>query len=553
MKNRIDYRIPLSILFYMISIFGVYFDYDYKFNKLWLGIWLISLLLIPITSIRLHKPKLTYFNNYIWILLILIVLLSRFLFLNIYPYSSVGDELRDGGYVITDLMNGTTKNIFAYGPYNGFGLVATILVMPFHFIFANDTLAFKIPAAIISSLDLFLIFYFLKKYFSNIIAFLSTLIIASLPLHMYYGRTEFVVMTSSLFSTSIIILLLNYLRDKTTSKLINLGLIMGFSLNFHASLDIVILISVSTIVIDHLSTKKRIIKRGLEKILLLTMTIIIGFGPTILSINQGGMFQSNKFNPYDRLSVFESIQRSFGVYFVYPTSSHFHLRAPFLTAFYAVFFIIGILILLKNRNILKRIVLFALLSIPIINSAITNWVNADHRLMVLIIFIAITLAYGIEKVLEIFQPIEFIKIFIICSLVLIPLLNIYLFFQNDFASYSMFWDTNKSTYLNFMNAYIAKTINESELYKNTEEYCIRGNTEELAPNVVGHIKENYRFIINKKINLQFAYDNTIPTRTMVVSKTCTEPIDLSKGVEYCRNYIKFECPFDKKPFTIIEQ
>jgi hypothetical protein len=328
---------------------------------------------------------------------------------------------------------------------------------------------------------------------------------------------------------------------------------MGFSLNLQPSLYSVVFISLLAIAIDHLSTKKKAIKLGLQKIILLSMMIVIGFGPNVLSINQGGMFQSNKFNPYDKFSLLESIQRSFGVYFVYPTTSHFHLQAPLLTAFYAIFFIIGLLVLFSKRSALKRIVITGLIIIPIINSAITNWMNADHRLMVIIIFIAITLAYGIDKVFEVFQPIELVKIFIICSLVIVPIFNIYLFFQNDYASYSMFWDTNRNTYLNFMNAYTANTINNSPIYKDSNDFCIRGNTEELAPNVVGHIKENYRFIINKKINLQFAFDNTIPTRTLVLSKSCTEPIDLSRRVEYCNNYIKFKCPFDKKPFTIIEQ
>jgi 4-amino-4-deoxy-L-arabinose transferase-like glycosyltransferase len=549
MKNRIDYRIPLSIILYVISIFGVYLDKDYKFNKIWLAIWLISLLIIPITSIRIHKPKPAYFNDYIGIIIFLVIVISRFIFINIYPYSSVGDELRDGGYVVKELMNGTTKNIFAYGPYNGFGLVATILVMPFHLLFANDTLAFKIPAAIISCVDLFLIYYFLKKYFNKLIAFLTTLVITSLPVHIYYGRTEFVVMTSSLFSTLIIILLIGYLKEKSTSKLIILGLVLGFSLNFQPALYSIVIIALTTIVVDHLFIQKKSIRLGVQKLILIMMMLIIGFGPTVLSTNQGGMFQSDKFNSFDKYSLLESLQRSFGIYFVTPTSSHFYLQAPLLTVFYAIFFIVGLLVLFKNRNALKHITLYGLLIIPIVNSAITNWINADHRLMVVVIFLAITLAYGIERILKTTESVDLIRISIISSLVLIPLLNIYLFFQNDYASYSMFWDTNRKTYLNFMNANMAGTINKSD----SSEFCIRGSAEELAPNVVGHIKENYRYVLKKKVNLQFAFDNSIPTRTLVISKTCTEPIDLSKSVEYCRKYIKFECPFDKKPFTIIEQ
>jgi hypothetical protein len=271
------------------------FKFDINFTYRWLTLYfsLFPLLLIVglwIFSLVSYKRILASISLYGLLAIFLFALISRLLFLVDYPFVSVGDELRDGGLNALELATGQIKNIFGYGRYDAHGLVIPTITAAFYKALGGSVLVYRLPAALVSVLDIIFFYLLLSLLTKNKIAsFLGAMVLISLPLHLFYSRTEIVVILSSLFSTLILLGFFVFIRRgmKNIFDYVFLGALLGFTFNLHASIKAFALIALAIIILmcfyQWLSGKLKINQFGI-RLLLLTIFLFVGFGPRLLIV-----------------------------------------------------------------------------------------------------------------------------------------------------------------------------------------------------------------------------------------------------------------------------
>lgn len=354
------------------------------------------------------------------ILLFIVSIFVNFLFLKTYPYVAVGDEIRDGAFDAMQIASGEVDNIFGYGRYNSHGLIIPTLNSFFYNIFKNSVYSYRIPTAIIGVLDVVLLYLLLNSFTNSTIAFWSSFLLACHPLHIFYSRTETVVIFSSLITT--LLIYFSYRTIRYPKEYFYLAFLIGFSFNFHASVKIIGLILIPILFIKLISFKN--IFTILKKILLSILMIIIGFGPRILYTNIDIFLNLSRLDSsYLGLpTLFSRYIDSLKVIAFNSTTSHYFDHQPLLSLPFFILFILGIIYLYKINRSFFFLMMYLLLLIPFTNSAVTDFINGDHRLMpllpVLFPFVASTISFlskSVPKILSlIFQFLIGIYIIQVC-------------------------------------------------------------------------------------------------------------------------------------------
>lgn len=136
----------------------------------------------------------------LWGLLVvgLVAVLSRGWWLTTYPFVSVGDEVREVGLYAQQIAAGTRRNLFDYGAYQAYSLTISTVSALFYFLLGPTVLTYRLQAAALGVLDVGLVMLIVwHSTHHKRMTGLAGLALATLPLHLYYSRTEVVVMYSS--------------------------------------------------------------------------------------------------------------------------------------------------------------------------------------------------------------------------------------------------------------------------------------------------------------------------------------------------------------------
>lgn len=398
--------------------------FDTNFNYRWLAFWLDSLSLLILVFVyitnsisKFHLRKILSEKEINPIIIILIITEAiNFFFLSKYPYVSLSDELRDGGLFAMKIASGVVKNIFAYGTYDSHGLIIPTLVVPFYYIFGSSVLTYRFPAALLSSVDILLLYLLIRIVLNKQTAFWSAIILVSLPLHIFFAHTQVVVAFNFFWVPVILLLLYTLLKKHRFIDYIFLGTILGFSSGFHPAIRafaclilLVLLFLDFKEIIFKLFAIDRKIKIRFTKVILLLFFAVVGFGPRLFFTTPQDFFHTSRFVLQDKIETSSPItfddlttiennyMKSLMVYFYEPTTFFYPDHKPILSPFLAIFFVLGIgysFFVLKNYFL--NILLFILLALPFINSAITDSVNADHRLSPLFAIASVFVAIGIS-------------------------------------------------------------------------------------------------------------------------------------------------------------
>ena len=553
-----------SIIIYCLDLLFVYKDQpDFKYR--WLEFFIGFVAIIPlfldwkllkklgkskgfftIKTKGIYKKIHSWVVKNPWIIIgLLLIISTRFILIKEYPFNGIGDELRDGGLIVQQLISGSIKNIFGYGSYNGDGLLLGTLNIPFQILFSNSTLAYKVGSAVWGSIDLILMFVLITKLTNKYVALAAAAIAASIPLHLYYSRSEVVVIMDSLGATCTLLSLVWYTKSPGFKKLLLIGFCIGMILGLHSALrPLALLAFIYTIVL-------LIKNRQLGYIPTFILTILITFGPRILFSDQLTLLNSNKLN-FDLSTIFTAIPQSLGVYFFTSTSTHFYLQAPILMPFYALLFIIGVVALLKKLNSITVFVFLCLFILPITNSALTDTINADHRLMVLIPFIIAATSYGINLIEENIHNSKLILGFFYSFILFSVITTTYTFFYNEYASYSMFLDTRANNYQNYLSTYIGIAIQSNARLSASKTICISGNSFEIDHKERMHVKGYLNYVF-PDVNFEYQTDNSLEDRSIAISNSCssTTANSAQQEIMYCAPYQKFVCPLDQRPLKIL--
>ena len=545
-------------------------------------------------KLKLTTPRKSY--DIILIIVFILAFISRFLYINIYPFPTIGDQMRDGGWNARQLLQGEVKNIFYYGRYESHGLLIPTFIIPFYVIFGNSALSFKIPAAILGILDIVLLYILVKKLFNKAIATLTVLILITLPLHLYYSRTEVVVIFSSTLTTITILAITklweaqnqfmkdyngslklfvinNYTkqRDQLTTLFRNfilLGLICGFNLNFHGSLRPVTLLTTLVIIIYSIKLPLKHIHR-LSLYCSYILALIIGFGPRLVVSPPEILFQTQSINliahykgTTESKASLQDIQKwvkvvsnktfeSLLVIFYNPTTSHYLNHQPILPKGAIVIIILGFAYTIQQKHLPHITIATFLLTIPFTNSAITDVTNADHRLAPLFPIVSVITGVGLWILYKCFKKLSANNLFInLLTLSVITIITYWLtiprfieFFQKEYASIG----PTPQLYRDYMATY---------LYKILQAQNIQGDlylTTNMSMNDyfnLMHIREQF-YYFTPNVNLIYNVNTTLPDTVIFISNKNT-PLDQSiwKINTFCAKPVKYICPIDNTSFTI---
>jgi len=384
-------------------------------------------------SFDLSKTVINKTNSYYLLTLTILAALSRFIFLVTYPFVSIGDEVRDGGLNALEIATGQIKNIFGYGRYEAHGLIIPTITSFFYKMFDGSVLVWRLPTAIFSILDIILLYILLSRITKNNIAsFLGAMVLVSLPLHLFYSRTEIVVILSSFFSTLILISLFIFLSRKAINLIdyIFLGTLLGFTFNLHASIkafSIIVLIYIVLIRLYHLLSGKVKIVQFAIGIFLLFLFLFVGFGPRLFYTTFKIFFHTTRLpllTTYEKVNYFkiakdikEKYQKSLLVWIKEPTMAWYPDHKPILTPICFYLMVLGIIVsLIRKSGYLVSIFSLGLI-LHFTNSAVTDILNGEHRLSPLwpigALFIGIGIAFLLSKMkLKLLQYISASVIFL---------------------------------------------------------------------------------------------------------------------------------------------
>ncbi|MBD3362200.1 hypothetical protein GF362_00595 [Candidatus Dojkabacteria bacterium] len=567
-----------------ISMLIVKFDYRFKYRWLVFFLWLISLGLFVVYFV-LNEGK--FVNNIKankifdsnFILIIILALFTRFIFLRIYPFNSIGDEMRDGGWDALRIVTGEIRNIFSYGRYEAHGLIIPTFSSLFYLIFGNSTITFKFASALISFVDILFLYKFVEIFFNRKYAFFSAFVLICLPLHLYYGRTEIVVVFSSILTTINIFFIIWYIKERKAEIMRLIFLFSGFCLNFHASIKPVIFALIFILFLLLIVRLKQIdiksIKRILLEITICIILFIVGFGPRLLFTTPNVLFHTksvsliNKTDKYYRTfndenyqistkisTAFSNYQKSLLGYVKEPVSYHYTHKNPLLIFPLNIFFIIGAVFMLIKGKLPHKVILFLAMLLPFTNSAITNCVNCDHRLAVLFPILSMITGIGFIELTNYINKAKInYKIFkilgntIIYSLFFITnIFNLFDFFYNERASESMFWYQRESITQDYLLSYMIRTIKNNENLKEEEDLSIFLSKSNYDYFNLFHINEAIEFQIPNK-NISLIIDETYSINEIHVSSHKNSQTETNLYT-YCEKYKRFICPPNKEKLII---
>lgn len=424
-NNQYLVLVTISFILGIASLVSGFFDKGFNYRWVILSFHLSSVLIIPLGLIYIKAMGVNWgaLRNIInkskhqWLIFLLFVVLAlatRFIFLDNYPFVSLGDEVRDGGLNALQIADSEIKNIFGYGRYDAHGLIIPTIVVWFYKLLGSSVISYRLPAAIASFIGIMLVWYFTKKKFGNLAAYSATLILITNPVHLFYSRTELSVILSSLLLIVLLFLSDKVYKDKQVIWLYLLGIFIGFSFNFHASIKAAGLLVLAVTMFNLLIFRRKTVKRLSLVIFIILSAVIIGFGPRLFYTTPNIFFHTSRILTNQQCQLLDLEEtciggligetskkyiKSIGVWFYQPTSSWYPDHKPLFPKALFLFFLIGILFLFlkAKKDPLSITILFLTFSLPLTNSALTDMVNADHRLVVLLPLGSIIMGIGLSK------------------------------------------------------------------------------------------------------------------------------------------------------------
>lgn len=425
-KTSVYFLLVFSLFFYLLAVVINIFDKEFDFR--WAVVFAYFASLLPLFGYWLSAQLGSVIDflkeNKNWLLLLaLVVVPTNFVFLTNYPFVAVGDEVRDAGLDAMRIVNGQLKDLFGYGNYFGYGNLIVVIASFFYRLFGNSVLSYRFPAALVSSLDVG--FFYALIYLATrrkLTAFLGSVLYMSIPIHIFYARTELVVAFNGFWTSVLLLMFFIWWKKRNTINTMFLSVLIGIAANFHAPSRVLALMILMTLLsilfletVQVLRESRRIVWPGLliAKFILVVVCFLIGFGPAITRSTSEKFFQSGKFldTPDPSINskvlyVWNNYVESVMVLFNQPTTSHFPDHQPLLPSLHKIIFLAGVVYLIFWGWSFFWILLAYTLFMPFVLSASTNAINADHRLLPLVGLSSLVSSYGVEFMMQFLQELH---------------------------------------------------------------------------------------------------------------------------------------------------
>jgi len=533
----------------ILSLIIVYFDKSFQYQQISLILYSSSIFLtILISSYYLINFK-HLFNfdskfKTLFLIIFLGAIFTRLIFLKSYPFVALGDEVRDGGLNAVQIYKHQISNVFAYGRYDAHGLIIPNIISPFYSVFSDSVMTYRFPTALVGIFDILLIYIFISLIISPEAGFWAALVLITLPLHLFYSRTQAVVIFSSFLTTCLLISVYFYFSKINYWRLSLLGLLIGLSFNFHASIKTVAIV----IFIFILFNEVRHLFKNYKKIFLFILFTIIGFGPRIWFSPLSIFFHTSRisiFDPFSTESIFQQFLnlsnkylQSLLVWFIEPTRSFFNNQIPLLNPLFFFILLTGIIYLFKTKtkNSWLKFLVFLSLAIPFTNSAITDGVNFDHRLAPLFPIAAILVGFGVYIIK---QKIKYPLLkYIFCFFIFTSLIyQTCIFFIKRQADVN--WN-NFFTEKDYLSIHLINLV-KSHPQSFSSNLCVRVSDQNYPYFQLVHIKEQYQYLLPKYF-INFIPDEKVPLNMAYLNQDCSDQNSWNSYYYFCSRRIDYSCP-----------
>lgn len=412
------------------------FLYSLPMFSIWAANFFLAFALIVInfTKADLRQFMLSLSANIKSVLLIGAgALFIRLLLISTYPYVTIADEIRDAGINALGIKKGAL-DLFGFGTYEGYGNFIPLISYFFMQVFGISRLIYTFPSAIAGTISVVVTYIAALSIMDKRTALFSSLFLTLSCFHLHYSRTELLVIMDALICPLIIITAIAATKHIIAFGL--LGLASGLSVHFYvATRGFVlasILFSLASLAINCLSAKSQKdlwvnFGKAILGIYLLATTAIIAAGPTILSFlskngknltkigNHQVIWQNDIFRSLSITGkiwqLTQTYAKSVSAYLFTPAiDNHFHFNypSPLLSFPLNIFFIIGLIIIIKKtfnaRNIGFAYIIAIILIFPITNQVIISEPAANHRLMGIVPTLSIVSAYGLVYLTNKLKP-----------------------------------------------------------------------------------------------------------------------------------------------------
>lgn len=505
--------------------------------------------------------------------------LISFLFLTDYPFHTIGDGLRDLGLLYQKLERGELK-LFGYGYAGNPALVVIPLLSPFYKIFGATALSMRFPGALISILDVFIFYLALRKAGLRNYAFVGALLLACDRFHLYFARTEQLVLISSLFASLALYGFAQLANKLTLPRVAFLSLLMGFSTAFMASVIVIYVFSMVflfVIIGSETLVKKRQVKKFFAYVAVTLSCFAVGVGPRAAVSNFDFMTaqlkkqqkQSGEPPVWARTQVYlERYVQSVDAFFYQKRGKgykHFRDYDPFLDKMAFFLFVAGLIycFVRMRRNSFFKVLLAFLFLIIFFNSAFTNGIAFDNRVLTIIPFFIFVMTAGVQSLSNLF--IQHRERVVMVGNILVFFYASYRgiqFFAEQRASLSQFGAAKFATgkpgdsdaYLPFLLGNVMRVM-QSE-FRDQSHICVTANDSILKYFRLRHNRENFSYYGNQK-TVQYVKNDALDDLTVHMSTGCpVATTSLEKTLTFCEEKKLFVCPEnsginDGKPFRIV--
>lgn len=348
--------------------------------------------------------------------ILLLAVITRFAFLNSYPFINLGDAVRDAGINALNIKQNTNIDFFGFGSYQGYGNFIPLTSFILSFLFGISPLIYRVPAALIGIISI-LMTYFLGRVLKNrTVAISAALILLGSSFHLHYGRIEPVIIFDALLTP--ILIMSAFLAFKSESLVFIFGLIAGISLHFYAGIRVVILACFIGFILVKINKlfKDKLFKVLFRSLIILSLGFVIGLGPTLVKFNKSNLYSNvgvtslvykvddNSSKHHDLMADYS---RAFSTYVFTPLQEendfHFILKSPLLTFPYNWFFLIGIGFAITNLNNLNLLLILCLSLFPLTNQVLIGSLLDNHRLIGLLPVVSVIAGLGINNVFSKFR------------------------------------------------------------------------------------------------------------------------------------------------------
>jgi hypothetical protein len=322
------------------------------------------------------------------------------------PRTFIGDVIRDGPQDARYLLE-SPEEFLAPGSYDGYSRLLAVLYSPVEWAFPRSIAATRLFTSMIALLSVYLFYRIVRQHYSFTAALSASVCFATTPLVLYLARENSVVSWNLFIAVTCLCWFVASTRTPTRREAARLGFLCGWGCYFHLAAVSTVLVTITCWAAYRLSRSDT--RQGFARTVLpfaLGLILALGAGSAyFFGLLEAAVERVDPDVPSEGVAWYilekylYTISRLFAPL---PQAMYIPPMKVNLVAFPAVAFIGVAVALLRGRDILVRPTIalcgVAFLALAFLNSAITDYPNSGHRIVVVIPFLMYLVAAGVAWV-----------------------------------------------------------------------------------------------------------------------------------------------------------